>query len=131
MLKLTSNDRGFSLIELVIAIFILAIGILGYMSLFGSSIRGTTFSREYTLAATMGQSQIDTLLSTSFSNSNLSPGTHGPFTFLEDRFSANTTYTVDYNATAFAPYRKIALQVNWTSNNQPYSIVFQTFKREE
>ncbi len=134
--KVIFKSEGFSLIEIILALFVLAIGILGYISLFGSSIRGTTFSRQYTQAVIIAQRQLDRLINSSYESVDLSPGIHGPTTYLENGFSTNCTYIISDSNTSTTSnttiiYKKIQLDVAWNEDNEPYQLTFFARKKRE
>jgi type IV pilus modification protein PilV len=53
------NDNGFTLIEVLIAIVILSVGLLGMAALTTGIIRGNTFSNELTTATTLAQDKME------------------------------------------------------------------------
>ncbi len=53
--------RGFSLIEMVAAFLVFAIGVAVLMQILGTSLRGTRQSSDYTMAALWAQSKLDTV----------------------------------------------------------------------
>lgn len=77
--------RGFSLIETMIAMAVLAVSLLGLAQLFGVALYQNSFARYNTMAITVGQGKLEQLkglynadLETGNSSSDLSNGTHGP-----------------------------------------------------
>ena len=88
MLKIKkTSQRGFSLIECLIALGFLAITMLGVIQLFGISIRQSSFARYNTLAVVVAQERLEQL-QTEYNNewesgtpaATLTDGTHGPET---------------------------------------------------
>lgn len=63
-----SNDKGFTLIEVMIAIFILVVGLLGVAGVATTVINGNAFSREITTATTLAQDKMEELKDTTYSN---------------------------------------------------------------
>ncbi len=61
--KYSGKKDGFSLLEVLIALTILSIGILGVASMQISATKGNTSARGMTEAATIGQQQLELLLS--------------------------------------------------------------------
>jgi len=60
----------------MVAMAVLAFGILGFMFMQGRATQGRTFSREMSRATIVAQSQIESLLSLDFKSSLLSIGSH-------------------------------------------------------
>ncbi len=65
---LQKKNLGFSLIEIVIAISVLFVGIIGIFSLFPASYRMADLSKITTRMTLVGQSKLDELLAIGFSN---------------------------------------------------------------
>jgi prepilin-type N-terminal cleavage/methylation domain-containing protein len=63
-----SNDKGFTLIEVMIAMFVLVVGLLGVAGVATTVINGNTFSREITTATTLAQDKMEELKDTTYSN---------------------------------------------------------------
>ena len=62
------NDHGFTLIEVMIAITILAIGILGVAMMQISAVRGNASANGTTEALTIAQDRMERLITTDFDN---------------------------------------------------------------
>ncbi len=67
-----SNSRGFSLIEVMVALLVLALGILGISKLQGTLIRSSSDANQRAIAVSIAQEKIDDLKS--FSKINSSDG---------------------------------------------------------
>ena len=74
--KKRKNHHGFTLIELMIALVVLAFGILGFLFLQGRAVQGRVFGREMSRATFVAQSNIEELSSMNFNHPLLSPGAH-------------------------------------------------------
>lgn len=68
---MTSSEDGFTIIEILIAMAIFAIGILGVAKMQLSSIRGNTSARTITEAVSHAQGQMERLLSLPYDNTDL------------------------------------------------------------
>lgn len=75
-MKITIKNQGFTIIELMVAMAVLAFGILGFMFMQGRATQGRTFSREMTRATIVAQSQVESLLALDFDNGLLGTGSH-------------------------------------------------------
>jgi prepilin-type N-terminal cleavage/methylation domain-containing protein len=69
-------DGGFSLIEVLVAMAIFAIGILAVYSMQIHSIRGNTSARGVTENITLASAKVEELLAQSYDHSDLSVGLH-------------------------------------------------------
>ena len=76
LIKTFRKNEGFTLIELMISLVVLAFGILGFLFLQGRAVQGRVFAREMSRATFVAQSNMEELLSMDFTHSLLSPGTH-------------------------------------------------------
>ncbi|HEY2931150.1 MAG TPA: prepilin-type N-terminal cleavage/methylation domain-containing protein [Acidobacteriota bacterium] len=81
------NSRGFTLLESLIGILVLAIGLLGLAQLLGIAVTQSGASREMTMATSVALDQMERLkalynndLKTSANSGDLSSGNHGPTT---------------------------------------------------
>jgi len=63
MLSSISSKRGFTLIEIMVAMFFLLIALLGLLSLSTSVIKGNSFSKMTTMANTLAKSKLEELKS--------------------------------------------------------------------
>jgi prepilin-type N-terminal cleavage/methylation domain-containing protein len=91
------GESGFSLVELLVAILIVAFVVLGVLSAFGQGVKFNSSSRDYTAVSNLAKTQLEELIALPFNTAAiagdpLAAGTHGPVTSPDGRFS--TTYTV-------------------------------------
>ena len=88
------SQAGFNLIEIMVALGILAFGILAIASMQESSLLGTSRAYNLTDGTTEAMDRMESLISLAYTNSDLSDGDHGPTT--SGRFT--TSWTVDEDA---------------------------------
>lgn len=69
------NKKGFTLIEVLIAICILAIGLLSLATLAGTVIRGNSFSNKMTTATTLAQDKMEEIKGLGYDNAGTAAGT--------------------------------------------------------
>jgi len=91
--KLSCNDNGFTIIEVLIAMAIFAIGILGIASLQISSINSNAKVQKFSEASAVAQNKIELLLSNSFDSIPASPATPE---FING-YQINVQYLLDLN----------------------------------
>ncbi|EIM63100.1 prepilin-type N-terminal cleavage/methylation domain-containing protein [Desulfobacter postgatei] len=70
------NNQGFTLIESLIAMFVLAVGILALNTMQISSIRGNTSANKLTVASTLAGNSYERLLNVSYNDSTMDPATN-------------------------------------------------------
>jgi len=77
----TGNDKGFTFIEVLVAITLLAVGILAVASMQVTALGGNDAAEEITEASTLATDQLETLLSLSYTDAMLQddPGSTGNF----------------------------------------------------
>ena len=74
-LKMTiQNEKGFTLLEIIMAISILTIGILAVASMQAAALRGDSFAQDRTEGATWGQDKMEEYMSIPFDDSRLNVG---------------------------------------------------------
>ena len=78
------SEQGFSLIEVLIAISILAIGLLAVASMQGSASKNNVLAKSRTEAATLASEQMETLLSLAWDDALLKDTNNNDSTGLND-----------------------------------------------
>jgi len=115
------RKRGFTLLEVLIGLIILAIGILAITGMQIASIKGTSFSNNLTQASVLAQERLEFLKGLPLNDSRLNTG----------------VYTNDINLGIFSgSYRTerssnfvtIRYTVSWMENGVPHSVSFSTIK---
>jgi len=76
MNQLVSNDNGFTLIEILIAILMFSVGILAVSSLQLNSIKGNTQANSFTLAGSTASNHSESLKALAFNDPQLDDGPH-------------------------------------------------------
>jgi prepilin-type N-terminal cleavage/methylation domain-containing protein len=106
-----NNSKGFTLLEILIALFVFAVGILGVATMQISSISENSHALRITEAATIGASELEGLMSVSYSDASLTDnsnlGTNAGVTGLDNTDQAGAladagpvvqgTYTLFWN----------------------------------
>jgi type IV pilus assembly protein PilV len=83
MMRVTGNDKGFSLLELLVALSILAVGLLAAASMQGVAVNGNSVANRVSVASALAQQVAEDLLSTSVTGTILTT-TGGPFNYMLD-----------------------------------------------
>jgi prepilin-type N-terminal cleavage/methylation domain-containing protein len=105
MVSRVLNQKGFTLIEIFAAISILAIAILGLVSVTVNVIKGNTFSKTMTAATTLASDKMEQLKKTSYAS--LASGTD----------TAQTIYARTWTVTQDSPalgMKTVVVTVQWT-----------------
>jgi prepilin-type N-terminal cleavage/methylation domain-containing protein len=74
--RTSANDHGFSIIEVLVALAIFTIGILGVAAMQLASVKGNTSGRGVTDITTWAADKIEDLISLPYSDPLLTAGTH-------------------------------------------------------
>lgn len=88
-----TDERGFTLLEAMIALFVLTIGVLGVLTLQTTAIRSNYRAATMTIASTVASGQLERLRSLPFNSTNLDPA-NSPFTFTDPASGYTVTWTV-------------------------------------
>ena len=73
-----ASQKGFTIIEVMVAIAILSVGMLAAWALQYSSTRGNTSSRNLTLSASCASDRLEQLIQLPYAHANLAAGTTTP-----------------------------------------------------
>ncbi len=103
------NNKGFTLIEMMIALVLLAIGLLAIAGMQITAVRGNFFSHYLTQASYVGQDRLEILDNLPINSTELQQGNHndGPKTIGQIVF--NRSYAVTVNG----DIRTIIYTVSW------------------
>lgn len=123
-----SSSGGFTLLEVLFAIVILTIGLLGTAGLTTGIIRGNHFSKNITSATAAAQSQLESIKSAGYSNATATNFPNDSVTMGGTNFTRTTTITSNSPA---ANMKTVSVTVSWTeSNNTSRSLNLQTILAE-
>jgi len=120
--SLVSKKNGFSLIEVLIALVLFAVGVLGIGAMQIGSIKGNSFSQEVTQATVLSQEKLEELTRMDFDDSSLSNGDHGEGLLNGSRFSRS--YHVEDTSTSL---KAVTVTVRWTEDIE-HSVSLSTMK---
>lgn len=112
-----SGENGFTILEVLIAISIFAIGLLAVAALQITAFQGNRVGDELTKATMLAQMQVEALKGADFSSATLVPGNYVDANNPIDETGANggrftRTWTIANN-TAFS--RLVTVTVGWTT----------------
>jgi prepilin-type N-terminal cleavage/methylation domain-containing protein len=96
-IKGMKSQRGFTTLELLIAISILTVGLLGVASMQVSGIRGNYFSAHTTMSLTLAEEKMEELLALTYTHADLQDSELG------NNSDLTTTATLDHDETVNDP----------------------------
>jgi type IV pilus modification protein PilV len=111
MKYLSKTQTGFTLIEILVAILVFAIGMLGLARLQGVTILNSAESRMQTHAANLAQDKIEELRNYIHAADYTNYASNAVGT---DVVGANATFTRTWSITNNAGYKEISVLVEWT-----------------
>lgn len=122
--KQSTNQQGFTLIEILIAITVFSIGILAVAAMQVSSIKGNSSASGLTEAVTLAQDKMEELMSLDYGGIadgiNLGQGT-------------NARYNVFWNIaddTPFSHTKTISVITTWTEEGRQRRVTLNWVKQE-
>ena len=116
------NERGFSLIELLISLTILSVGLLAVGRMQITSIKGNFSSGNVTNATVLAQSKLEELKRLSYTDSNLMSGQHS------DGAMSGSIFSMFYDvADITSTMKTVTVTVRWTDVSD-HSISLSTIR---
>jgi type II secretion system protein I len=114
------NKGGFTLMEVLVAMVLLTIGLLGVANLAVGIIKGNSYSKNVTTATVVAQQQIELVQRIGYTNANSLAG-NSAISMGGKSFTRTTTVS---NDTPAANMKTITVAVSW--NPGSYSITLNT-----
>ena len=121
MLNKFFKARGFTLVEVLIGLIILAIGILAIAGMHITAIKGTSFSNNITQASVLAQERLEFLKGLPLNDSRLNTGIY------TDDINVGI-FNGSYRAERNTNFVTIRYTISWMENNLPHSVSFSTIK---
>ena len=128
-LNLWRNEKGFSLLEVIVALAIMAGGFLAVLNLFSGSVRSVGFSGQYLKAVTLANSKMNELEILNFAVDDQT----GIFKNEKNyRWELDITpYESDLNdEKSNIQLQKVLLKVLWDDNGNPRNVELATLRLE-
>jgi len=119
------KNKGFSLLEVLIGLVILAVGILAIAALQTTSVRGNFFSHNLMQATYVAQDRLESLKNVPFDSNLIQDGSSGNGTTTISGIAFNWSYTVADNA----GIRTINCTVTW-NDGVDHRISFSTIRSQ-
>ena len=125
---IATSQIGFTLLEVLVAIVILTIGLLGTAGLTTGVIRGNHYSKNITSATAAGQTLLESVKSSGYTNATSANFPNDTVTMGGMTFTRTTTIT---NSSPAANMKTVSVTVSWTeSKNTARSVNLQTILAE-
>lgn len=123
------NSSGFTLIELMIALFIFAIGMLAITAMCLMSIQGNSLVNRMTQANFLAQSKMEQLLSER-DMAALAAGTYSDATLIDGTGNPGGNYSRSWIVTADADTRWLTVNVSWTDAKGSHQVELKSLNRD-
>ncbi len=110
------RSEGFTLLEVMIALVIMAVGLLGLAALQLVAVKSNAFSSEMTYATMLAQQHAESLKNLPYTDGNLTAGSHTAM-----GSSKGVQYTVTWSVTDNVPVtdmKSVHVTVQWLSLRQ-------------
>jgi prepilin-type N-terminal cleavage/methylation domain-containing protein len=120
------NERGATLLEIMVALVVFGIGLVIAMRTIPESTAKTSRSRNLTIAVNLAQEGIEELMGEPFNAADLTAGTHAdPDNPLRGHFDRSWTVT---DATPVAGMKLISVSVSFPTASADSVAMLRTFK---
>jgi len=123
-----SEDKGFTLIEVLIGLIILAIGVLAIAGMQITSIRGTSFSNNLTQASVIAQERLEFLKGLPLADASLNTGDYDDLANVKICTLPQPTIAYRAQRNPNPNYVTITYTVSWVEKGIPHSVSFRTMK---
>jgi type IV pilus assembly protein PilV len=119
------NKKGFTLIEVLVGLVLLAIGLLAIAGMQITSVRGNFFSSNMTQASILAQDRLETLKNLDYANASLTVGNHN------EGLIPGTIFNRDYTVSLVPGTTMLDIQVRvgWRDTSD-HAITFSTIRSE-
>ncbi len=97
-MKSVSNQKGFTLLELLIALAILSVGLLGLAGLHIAAIKGNVSGFKFSAASAVAQQRLEEIKALDTASSALSSGVHNDGNIILQGITYNRSYAVSDNS---------------------------------
>ena len=111
--EVARDERGTTLAELMIALVVLAVGLLAVAQLFPSASRGQVQDRMLTTANYYAQEKVEDLVNLTWTDTRLTVARHPAGTATEDLGQWQRFYTVTQLAAPLDNLKKVTVTVTW------------------
>jgi len=129
--RIAAEERGFSLIEVMVAVIILGIGLMGMAAVFPYGSKATVSDRLISSAVDLATQKMEELRTKRYSDAFLTAGWHPSSS--GEQVGSNSRFTRRYLVTdltgAMAGVKHVEVQVTWASTNPDTIRIVTYFRR--
>ncbi len=116
------EEKGFTLLEVMVALVILIIGLMSVLSLVTSVIRGNAFSNKMTTATILAQDKMEELMALRFDTANdLTPNQH-----TDINNPINGLFRREWEVEDFGDCKRIDIEVGWQGIQRAHVVTLTT-----
>jgi len=134
-MNMNKKQKGMTLIEVLMAIAILSIGIIGAMQVFTFAVTKEGIAKNKSVAAYLAQGRIEELLSYSYDDDDMSVGTTTTSTASGYQMKTNIDYVNPANGlsatTTDLGIKRIKVKVSWGQSQTEQSVDVSTLYSEK
>lgn len=123
-----TGNGGFTLMEIMVALMILAIGVMGIWSMQGVAIRSNTTARRITDTATLGADQFEVLMRLPYNSAALTPETTTTQTITRNNIEYTLSWTVSALNVPINNVKTITVNASWMEAGQQRSVAYVYYK---
>ena len=125
--KTITEEKGFSLIELLIAMSVMAIGMLAAASMQYSAVRNNTQGNVSTQASMLAKAQLEMLKNQSIGSDDLLPGDYTDPSPIDENGNPGGIYNRSWRIDPLgSAARRIRVTVEWTRFGESRSVVMRS-----
>lgn len=121
------EEEGFTLLEIIVAVSILAIGLLAVASMQIAAIQGNSLANKLTEGTNLAQARLEDLMAMQYTTGFTDPGlTQGNYTD-----TSLSDYTITWNVTNNNPVptaKRIVVTVTWAEKGATKRVTLNSFK---
>ncbi len=118
-------DHGFTILEVIVAIMIFIISLMGLISVTTSVIQGNAFSQQVTTATNLAQEELEVLKRKGYDHADLTAGTHN-----DPGNPVSSIYTRSWTVLANTPdtdIKTLTMTVSWNWRGAARNVQLVTY----